>query len=72
MLFKDSEINYIFKKEKPSIQLGDFITSVPAQGSKDKKFRVRALLKGRSGTMQKRRSRFMTFWRRRRRFTFRR
>lgn len=46
MLFKDSEINYIFKKEKPSVQLGDFITSVPANNSKDKKFRVRALLKG--------------------------
>jgi len=44
MLFKDSEINYIFKKEKPVIQLGDFITSVAP--SKDKKFRVRALLKG--------------------------
>ena len=46
MLFKDSEINYIFKKEKPSVSLGDFITSVPASNNKDKKFRVRALLKG--------------------------
>ena len=46
MLFKDSEINYIFKKEKPSVPLGDFITSVPANNNKDKKFRVRALLKG--------------------------
>jgi hypothetical protein len=32
MLFKESEVNYIFKKEKPLIQLGDFITSV-GQGS---------------------------------------
>lgn len=46
MLFKDSQINYIFKKEKPVIQLGDFITSVGASNSKEKKFRVRALLKG--------------------------
>ncbi len=44
MLFKDSEINYIFKKEKPVIQLGDFITSVAP--NKEKKFRVRALLQG--------------------------
>lgn len=34
ILFKDSEINYIFKKEKPVIQLGDFITSVGANSSK--------------------------------------
>jgi hypothetical protein len=46
MLFKESEVNYIFKKEKPVIQLGDFITSVAQGNSKEKRFRVRALLKG--------------------------
>ena len=46
MLFKDSEVNYIFKKEKPVIQLGDFITGIGQAGNKEKKFRVRALLKG--------------------------
>ena len=46
MLFKDAQIDYIFKKEKPVIQLGDFITGIgTGNGSKDKKFRVRALLK---------------------------
>lgn len=34
MLFKESEVNYIFKKEKPVIQLGDFITSVAPGASK--------------------------------------
>lgn len=36
-------MDYIFKKHKPSIGLGDFITGLPKN---DKKFRVRALLKG--------------------------
>lgn len=40
-------MNYIFKKEKPVIQLGDFITGIGQAGNKEKKFRVRALLKGR-------------------------
>jgi len=46
MMFKESQMDYIFKKEKPNTTLNDFITSIPTQGSqKDKKFRVRALLK---------------------------
>lgn len=36
-------MDYIFKRQKPSIGLNDFITGVPKN---DKKFRVRALLKG--------------------------
>lgn len=51
MLFKESEVNYIFKKEKPVIQLGDFITSVAPGASKEKRFRVRALLKGKISTL---------------------
>lgn len=43
MLFKESQMEYIFKRQKPSIGLGDFVTAVPKN---DKKFRVRALLKG--------------------------
>lgn len=35
-------MDYIFKRQKPSVGLGDFITAVPKN---DKKFRVRALLK---------------------------
>jgi hypothetical protein len=47
MMFKEAQMDYIFKKEKPNVSLNDFITSVPGQGPyKDKKFRVRALLKG--------------------------
>ena len=42
MLFKESQMDYIFKRQKPSVGLNDFITSVPKN---DKKFRVRALLK---------------------------
>ena len=47
MMFKDSQMDYIFKKEKPNLSLNDFITSVPSASAtqKDKKFRVRALLK---------------------------
>ena len=47
MMFKDSQMDYIFKKEKPNLSLNDFITSVPSVNAtqKDKKFRVRALLK---------------------------
>lgn len=56
MLFKESEVNYIFKKEKPVIQLGDFITSVAPGASKEKRFRVRALLKGTPLPTQRRRS----------------
>ena len=73
MMFRESEVNYIFKKEKPVMQLGEFITSVqPAQASKDKKFRVRALLKGSVVVMQRRRSQCMSSWRRRRKSTCRR
>ena len=72
MLFKESEVNYIFKKEKPVIQLGDFITSVAPGASKEKRFRVRALLKGTACATQRRRSRFTSSWRRRRRSTCRR
>lgn len=74
-MFRESEVNYIFKKEKPVMQLGEFITSVvgqPAQASKDKKFRVRALLKGIHHYMQRRKSRSTSFWRRRKRYTCRR
>jgi hypothetical protein len=67
MLFKDSEINYIFKKEKPVMQLGDFLTSVGS--SKEKKFRVRALLKGTAAPTQRRRSPSTSSSRRRRRST---
>lgn len=61
MLFKDSEVNYIFKKEKPVIQLGDFITGIGQAGNKEKKFRVRALLKGNFAFMKRKSSRFMNF-----------
>jgi hypothetical protein len=37
-------MDYIFKRQKPSVGLGDFVTAVPKGG--DKKFRVRSLLKG--------------------------
>lgn len=47
MMFKDSQMDYIFKKEKPNLSINDFITSIPSGNAnqKDKKFRVRALLK---------------------------
>jgi hypothetical protein len=60
-------VNYIFKKEKPVIQLGDFITGIGQAGNKEKKFRVRALLKGNFDVMKKKNSRFMNFYRRRKR-----
>lgn len=37
-------MDYIFKKQKPITNLNDFVTGV-GQGGKDRKFRVRALLK---------------------------
>jgi hypothetical protein len=36
-------MDYIFKRQKPSIGLGDFVT---AAHKNDKKFRVKSLLKG--------------------------
>jgi len=36
-------MDYIFKRQKPSMGLTDFVTAVPKG---DKKFRVRSLLKG--------------------------
>jgi hypothetical protein len=69
MLFKESEVNYIFKKEKPVIQLGDFITSVAPGASKEKRFRVRALLKGKPLPIQKRKSPSMNSCKRRRKST---
>ncbi len=69
MLFKDSEINYIFKKEKPVMQLGEFLTSVAQGSSKEKKFRVRALLKGTPRPTQRRRSPCTSSCKRRRRST---
>ncbi len=63
-------MNYIFKKEKPVIQLGDFITGIGQAGNKEKKFRVRALLKGNFDVMKKKNSQFMNFCRRRKRSIF--
>jgi hypothetical protein len=42
MLFKDSQLDYIFKNQRPAIKLNDFVDE------KDKKFRVRTILKGNS------------------------
>jgi hypothetical protein len=72
MLFKDSEVNYIFKKEKPVIQLGDFITGIGQAGNKEKKFRVRALLKGKFDLMKRKNNQYMSFYKRRKKFICRR
>lgn len=46
MLFKESQMDMIFKKQKPLTNLNDFVGGVPQGGKNDRKFRVRALLKG--------------------------
>lgn len=43
MLFKESQMNYIFSKQKPSVSIGSYVDA-PKQ-EKDKKFRVRDMLK---------------------------
>jgi hypothetical protein len=40
MLFKDSQMDYVFKNQRPAIKLNEFVDE------KDKKFRVRTVLKG--------------------------
>lgn len=43
MLFKESQMNYIFSKQKPSISIGSYVDN--SKQERDKKFRVRELLK---------------------------
>ena len=60
MLFKESQMDMIFKKQKPIQNLNDFVTGVPQGGKNDRKFRVRALLKGNYSKMQKKNNPCMT------------
>ena len=67
LLFKESQMDYIFKKQKPLTGLNDFVGAV--QNKNDKKFRVRALLKGNPSITQRRRSPSTTSSTRRRKST---
>lgn len=65
MLFKDAQVNFIFKKQKPAIKLEDYI-------EKGKETRKKNPIKGTSPLIQRRRRLFMSISARRRRYSCRR
>ena len=43
-LFKEEQLDYIFKKQQPSLALSDFAKGSKEKEAKDKKYRIRAVV----------------------------